>query len=144
MKFKAKIDAVYFSIYLLNVLIGLLVIWGLLWLEVDFMSILLSVTIILEILFVTIMFFNCYYMIKGDKLKLVIGLISIEIRLSDIKNVSECSNMAFSFALARARLEILLGTSKTRKRNKIFVSPKDKSGFVNAIASKEIYIGGSR
>ena len=106
MKFKSRIDITYLVFYLINLIVGVAIITGLLCLRIDFLAIILSVILAVEIIIVSFMFFNCYYVISGDKIKLVIGFVSLDILISEIKAVTECKNLSFSFALSKLRLEL--------------------------------------
>lgn len=130
MKFKAKIDAVYMLIYILNLLVGAGCAFMLYCIDINFMVIILAVILGIEIVIVSFMIFNCYYIIEENAIKLVIGFISITVKIRDITEIRLSKNMVLSFALARQRIELKLGNSDTMKFNKIYVSPKDRDGFI--------------
>ena len=136
MKFQAKRDLIYYSLYCFNLLLGFSVIIGLLVLDVNFMAIFISLMIGVEIVLISILFFNCYYIIDERAIKLVIGFVTLNLRLCDIQSVTNCKNLVFSFALARNRIELCWGKNKNKKRNKVYVSPKNFEEFVELISKR--------
>ncbi len=141
MKFNSKRDWFYINVYILNFILAGLVCFSLLSQMIDFISILLTILLCIEIIFVSIMFFNCYYLVGSDKIKLVIGFITIDVYIKDITAINKCSNYTFSFALSGKRLELLFGKNKTKKRNKFYVSPKDEESFINRVCSQKEFKG---
>ena len=136
MKFKANRDLIYVLLYLANLVIGICLIVGLLSIDINFMSILITILLGSEIILLSIMFLNCYYIVDNNKIKAVIGFVSLDIRIKDIKKISICKNMTFSFALSRRRIELLWGNNKRKNRNKIYVSPKNYEKFIELIELK--------
>lgn len=130
MKFRARVDAIYICIYLLNLLVGAICGILLFSIDINFMVILFSVLLGIEIVIVSFMIVNCYYIIEESTLKLVIGFVSLTIKIRDIREIKFSKNMAFSFALARQRIELKLGDSDRKKFNRVYISPKDSENFI--------------
>lgn len=133
MIFKAKRDFAYCLMYVINFIFGIALITGLLCIELNFMSILISILLGVEIILISFMFFNCYYVVSNDKIKATIGFVSIDIKIKDINTIKFCQNMIFSFALARNRIELCWGSKTNKKRNKIYVSPSEQQKFIEQI-----------
>ncbi len=136
MKFKAKRDLIYYSLYLFNLVLGFGIIIGLLLLDVNFMAILISVLLGVEIILISILFYNCYYIINQNEIKLIIGFVSLNVKLCDIQSLTICKNLVFSFALARNRIELSWGKNRNKKRNRVYVSPKNSEEFVELISRR--------
>ena len=81
--------------------------------------------------FIVHLFANTFYEIENDKLRIKSGfLVNSLIEIKNIKKISETFNVMSSPALSLDRIEIFYG-----KNNSILISPKDKSGFFEAIKS---------
>ncbi|WP_431244615.1 PH domain-containing protein [Flavobacterium sp. P21] len=121
-KFKSKID-IWLVLFLSVVLGGALM--STLFDKVWDASGILFVTIV----FIVHMFLTTFYTIVGQKLKIKSGfLINSTIDIQKIKRISETNSLLSAPALSIDRLEILYN-----KSDSIVISPKDKSGFFEAI-----------
>ena len=141
MRFKARRDWFFIGLFVLNLVLAGIIIITLLNSSIDFISVLLSILLCVELIFISLMFFNCYYEVNSDKIKLVIGIISIDIKIKDINAIYKCHNYIFSFALSGKRLELNFGTSRAKKRNKFYISPKDEAGFIEQVCKHNEFKG---
>ena len=140
MRYNSKRDWFYTILYALNFVLCGVIVFALLQ-SFDVLSVLLSILLIAELIIISIMFFNCYYEIDSDKIKMVIGFVSLDIKIKDINKITKCNNYVFSFALAGNRIEIAFGKNRLKRRNKFYISPKDGDLFIKEICAHKDFKG---
>ncbi|MHB8206035.1 PH domain-containing protein [Mucilaginibacter sp.] len=90
-----------------------------------------SGVIMLGVVFIFILhlFFNTYYTISGNELKIKCGfIINKTIDISTIKKIEPSRNMLSSPALSMDRLEIFYN-----QYDSVLISPEDKAGFIERL-----------
>lgn len=86
------------------------------------------VSLVLFLLFSLNMVFNTYYVIhENANLEIVNGFFKTSIPIRDIKSMRATSSKLAAPAASFDRVEI------TYKKSHIIISPKDKTGFINAL-----------
>lgn len=93
-------------------------------------SLIYSISMILFVIFLYFLLNLTYYVIKDSELFVRSFFFKWTIRIDSIKQIFPTSNMLSSPALSLDRLMIIYGDDK-----KIMISPEDKNGFLNDIAS---------
>lgn len=94
-------------------------------------SIIYSIPMLLVVLFLYFMLQSTYYVIKDTELLVRALFFKWNIRIDSIITIFPTSNMLSSPALSLDRLMIIYGDDQ-----KIMISPEDKNGFLNDIASQ--------
>ena len=121
-KFKSKID-IWF-VLLLGIVLG-----GALLVTINGESWSSSIMMFLVIVFVSYIFMTTFYIIESQNLIIKSGfIVNMKIDIQNIKKISKSKNITSSPALSFDRLEILYNKFDT-----VLISPKDKSGFIEAI-----------
>ena len=131
MKFRGKNGFVmWFTLVLVVTLgAGMLILLGSAGNSVAFGA-MLVVFALITIIIAWIMIRNCIYVENGE-IKVCLGMTTSVVAISSIISMKKVVNAVASSGTSLDRIEIAF--MKDNKRNLIYVSPKDKDGFIKAV-----------